>query len=180
MNAPQGDIRPEETRPDELRPSELRLGEIAVALPATNDASLYFIGRLRTPWKERRDCPRQGDYASGPLCRIEIDANWRAGLKGIGQHTHLQILYWMHLARRDLVEQSPRQNGQTLGTFALRSPIRPNPVSTSLVALVETHDDHLIVRGLDCVDGTPLIDIKPEKCPEAPMPKAIVQKALQI
>ena len=147
--------------------SELRPGEVAVSLPTPADASLYFIGRLRTPWNQRRDCPRQGDRDNGPLCRVEIDPHWRAGLKGIRQHSHLQILYWMHLARRDLVEQSPRSNGETAGTFALRSPVRPNPVSASLVSLVEVHNDHLIVRGLDCVDGTPLIDIKPEKCPEA-------------
>ncbi len=151
---------------------DVRPGEVAVAAPTRADACLQFIGRLRTPWKERRDCPRQGDHVNGPLCRVELDAPWRPGLKGVGQHGHLQILYWMHLARRDLVEQSPRHNGLTMGTFALRSPIRPNPVSASLVALIEVHDDHLVVRGLDCVDGTPLIDIKPEKCPEAPVPKA--------
>ena len=150
---------------------DIRPGEVAVDTPERADAALRFIGRLRTPWKERRDCPRQGDRDNGPLCRVEIDEPWRAALKGIGQHAHLQILYWMHLARRDLVEQSPRSNGETMGTFALRSPVRPNPVSASLVALVEVHADHLVVRGLDCVDGTPLIDIKPEKCPEAPTPK---------
>ena len=150
---------------------DIRPGEVAVDLPAQADASLYFIGRLRTPWKERRECPRQGDRDNGPLCRVELDARWRAALKGVGQHTHLQLLYWMSLARRDLVEQSPRHNGQTTGTFALRSPIRPNPIGASLVTLVEAHDDHLVVRGLDCVDGTPLVDIKPEKCPEAPTPK---------
>ncbi len=149
----------------------MRPGESAVDLPAAGDVSLYFVGRLRTPWKERRECPRQGDLVDGPLCRVEVDPRWRAALKGIGGHAHLQILYWMHLARRDLVEQSPRSNGETSGSFALRSPIRPNPVSSSLVSLVEAHEDHLIVRGLDCVDGTPLIDIKPEKCPEAPVPK---------
>lgn len=156
---------------------DIRPGEIAVALPDKADASLYFIGVLRTPWRERRDCPRQGDRVAGPLCRVELDATWRPALKGIRQHTHLQILYWMHLARRDLVEQSPRSNGATLGTFALRSPVRPNPVSASLVSLVEVHDDHLVVRGLDCIDGTPLIDIKPETCPEAPYPKQRAPKA---
>ncbi len=149
----------------------LRPGEVAVAPPDPFDAGLYFIGRLRTPWGSRRDCPRQGDRLAGPPCRVEVDARWRAGLKGIGRHTHLLILYFMHEARRDLVEQSPRHNGETLGTFSLRSPIRPNPVAASLVELLEVHADYLLVRGLDCLDGTPLIDIKPEKCPEAPNPK---------
>ena len=149
----------------------IRPGEVATELPAAFDAGLYFIGRLRTPWTSRRDCPRQGDREAGPLCRVEIDARWRRGLKDIGQHSHLLLLYFMHDARRDLVEQSPRWNGETMGTFSLRSPIRPNPVAASLVELLEVHADHLVVRGLDCLDGTPLVDVKPEKCPEAPRPK---------
>jgi tRNA-Thr(GGU) m(6)t(6)A37 methyltransferase TsaA len=151
--------------------SDIRPGEVAISLPATFDAGVYFIGKLRTPWTTRRACPRQGDRIAGPPCRVEVDERWRGGLKDIRRHTHLLILYFMHEARRDLVEQSPRSNGETLGTFSLRSPIRPNPVAASLVELLEVHDDHLVVRGLDCLDGTPLIDIKPEKCPEAPTPK---------
>jgi tRNA-Thr(GGU) m(6)t(6)A37 methyltransferase TsaA len=155
----------------EAAPSDIRPGEITVDLPGSFDTGIYFIGRLRTPWTTRRDCPRQGDRVSGPPCRVEIDARWRAGLKNIDRHSHLLLLYFMHEARRDLVEQSPRSNGETMGTFSLRSPIRPNPIAASLVELLEVHEDHLIVRGLDCLDGTPLIDIKPEKCPEAPRPK---------
>jgi tRNA (Thr-GGU) A37 N-methylase len=116
--------------------ADLRPGEIAVAMPEAFDAGLYFIGRVRTPWTTRRACPRQGDRLAGPLCRVEIDARWRAGLKGIARHSHLLILYFMHEARRDLVEQSPRSDGETLGTFSLRSPIRPNPVAASLVELM--------------------------------------------
>ncbi|PKP63675.1 MAG: tRNA (N6-threonylcarbamoyladenosine(37)-N6)-methyltransferase TrmO, partial [Alphaproteobacteria bacterium HGW-Alphaproteobacteria-8] len=69
--------------------------------------------------------------------------------------------------RRDLVRQSPRRDGATVGTFALRSPVRPNPIASSVVTLVAVEGDTLVVRGLDCVDGTPLIDIKPEACPHA-------------
>jgi tRNA (Thr-GGU) A37 N-methylase len=88
-------------------------------------------------------------------------------LAGSERHSHLQILYWMDRARRDLLLQMPRGAEAPAGTFGLRSPIRPNPVASSLVALVEARPDGLIVRGLDCLDGTPLIDIKPERCPGA-------------
>jgi tRNA-Thr(GGU) m(6)t(6)A37 methyltransferase TsaA len=151
--------------------ASLRAGEVTVTVPYQSDAGLIFIGRIRTPWKQSRDCPRQGDPDHGPVCRIELNEPWRAALKGLEAHSHAQILYWMHLARRDLVLQSPRSDGETTGTFAIRSPNRPNPVSSSLVAIVEVGADHVLVRGLDCVDGTPLIDIKPERCPEAPRPK---------
>ena len=66
-------------------------------------------------------------------------------------------------ARRDLVLQSPRNNGATRGTFALRSPMRPNPTGTSLVRLIGIEGATLLVRGLDCLDGTPLLDIKPDR-----------------
>jgi tRNA-Thr(GGU) m(6)t(6)A37 methyltransferase TsaA len=139
----------------------IRPGEIAIELPASFDASVYFIGRIRTPWQERKACPRQGDRENGPLCRIEVDAHWHQALAGIERYRELQILYWMSFARRDLVLQMPT-NGEPLGTFALRSPVRPNPIASSIVALAATEPGVLLVKGLDCMDGTPLIDIKPQ------------------
>jgi tRNA-Thr(GGU) m(6)t(6)A37 methyltransferase TsaA len=143
-----------------------RPGETSAPLPERQDAHLVFIGRLRTPFATRDDCPRQGDPETGPDCRVEIDPHWRAALAGIEAHSHLDLLYWMHQARRDLVTQTPR-GGEPLGTFALRSPVRPNPVALSRVRLLRVEDDALIVRGLDCLDGTPLIDIKPGRCQQS-------------
>src|SRR3546814_5842145 len=70
----------------------------------------------------------------------------------------------MHLARRDRVRQSPASDGRTRGTFTLRSPLRPNPIDASIVRLEGVEGTTLLVRGLDCVDGTPLLDVKPERC----------------
>lgn len=151
--------------------AELRAGEVAIAAPAPDDAGLTFIGTVHTPWHMRRDCPRQGDPDTGPVCRIDIAPVWREALAGLAANTHVQVLYWMHQARRDLVRQSPRSDGTTTGTFAIRSPNRPNPIATSTCALVAVGDDHVLVRGLDCLDGTPLLDLKPVRCPEAPRPK---------
>lgn len=148
-------------------PYAIRPGERAVPLPDRVDAHLVFIGRIRTPFKTRAECPRQGRQ-DGPLCRIEIDTPWREGLKGLEGFAQAEVLYWMHQARRDLVLQSPRHNGETMGTFALRSPVRPNPVSTSRVAIVAIGEGWVDVRGLDCLDGTPLIDLKPEHCAFSP------------
>ena len=61
-----------------------------------------------------------------------------------------------------MVLQTPLGTGRTTGTFALRSPVRPNPIASSIVRLVAINGTTLQVRGLDCIDGTPLIDIKPE------------------
>ena len=148
--------------------NNLRDGEVAMSLPSGFDAGLYFIGRIRTPWRERHECPRQGDLVAGPVCRLEVFAPWQAALESVSRHRFIDILYWMHQARRDLVLQTPRHAALTMGTFALRSPARPNPIALARVALVAVGETSVDVRGLDCLDGTPLLDIKPEHCPNAP------------
>jgi tRNA-Thr(GGU) m(6)t(6)A37 methyltransferase TsaA len=146
---------------------DLRPGEVTVALPQQFDGGIYFIGRIRTPWMKRSECPKQGDPDNGPVCRIEIDRRWQDALDGVERHQTFQILYWMDQARRDLVRQSPRSDGHTRGTFSLRSPVRPNPIASSVVRLVGREGSVLLVRGLDCLDGTPLIDVKPIVCDHA-------------
>lgn len=74
-----------------------RPGETEAPLPDRADARLVFIGRIRTPFATRDDCPRQGRQ-DGPLCRVEIDAYWHAALKGIEDFAELDLLYWMHEA----------------------------------------------------------------------------------
>ncbi len=139
---------------------------MSVEAPVRADAALVFIGRIATPWRRRADCPRQGDPADGPECRLHLDPLWTAALDGIEAPVRLQILYWMHEARRDLVRLAPRghDDSRPRGPFALRAPTRPNPIASSIVALVGMERGVapvLIVRGLDCLDGTPLLDIKP-------------------
>ncbi len=139
---------------------DIRTGEIAGSLPEATDAGIYFIGRIRTPWQTRADCPRRGS-PDGPICRIEIDTRWADALLGLADHPRIQVLYWMHQARRDLLVQVPRHSGKIAGTFALRSPVRPNPIASSMVDLAGIEGTTVLVRGLDCLDGTPLVDLKP-------------------
>ncbi|MFA8387928.1 MAG: tRNA (N6-threonylcarbamoyladenosine(37)-N6)-methyltransferase TrmO [Pelagibaca sp.] len=150
---------------DDIRPNET-----SVALSPPTDATLRFIGVIHTPWTDRDACPRQGSI-DGPDCRIVIDPIWHHALEGLDEYQGLEVLYWLDQSRRDLTRQSPRSDGRTFGTFALRSPVRPNPIGTSIVKLLRIEDGTLHVRGLDCVNGTPLIDIKPDRqgfLPKAP------------
>jgi tRNA-Thr(GGU) m(6)t(6)A37 methyltransferase TsaA len=140
--------------------TELRIGEVAVELPSRTDAGIFFIGTIHTPWRTRRDCPKRGSL-DGPMCSIVVDDRWRAALTDIDGYRRIQVLYWMHRARRDLVLQTPF-GSKTTGTFSLRSPIRFNPIASSIVELVGVQGSTLQVRGLDCVDGTPLLDLKPD------------------
>lgn len=145
-----------------VRLDEIRGGEQAVDVPGKTDAGVYFIGRIRTPWTDRLTCPRQG-RADGPTCRIELFEPWDIGLDSIAEFERLEVLYWLHESRRDLVLQSPRSDGVARGVFSLRTPVRPNPIGTSIVELAKVEGAVLLVRGLDCLDGTPLIDIKPDR-----------------
>jgi tRNA-Thr(GGU) m(6)t(6)A37 methyltransferase TsaA len=138
----------------------IREGESAVALPERFDASLYFIGRIRTPWHRRDDCPKNA-RESDAVCALVVDPRWTQALTGVESCTHLVVLYWMDRSRRDLVLQVPRHYGAPRGTFALRSPARPNPIAMSVVRLVRVDGNRLSVVGLDCLDDTPLLDIKP-------------------
>ncbi len=145
----------------------IRPGEVTVAAPPATDAGLVFIGRIHTPWSTRAECPRQGRQ-DGPVCRIEVFEPWVPALDGIAAFEQIEVLYWLHLSRRDLVRQSPQGDGTTRGAFALRTPVRPNPIGTQLVRLVAVEGATLLVRGLDCLDGTPLVDLKPDRCAFSP------------
>lgn len=146
--------------------ASLRPGETTVALPPAEDAQLRFIGRIRTPFTTRADCPRQGS-ADGPECRVELDPALEPALDGIDRSERIELLYWLDRSRRDLLTQSPRGSGELRGTFSLRSPNRPNPIGSSVVTLLRREGPVLVVRGLDCLDGTPLIDLKPARCDQA-------------
>ncbi|MGJ3262703.1 MAG: tRNA (N6-threonylcarbamoyladenosine(37)-N6)-methyltransferase TrmO [Salinarimonas sp.] len=142
-------------------PNGRRPGEVAVALPERADAEVYFIGRIRTPWTHRDACPKNPAAAADAPCTIELDPRWEAGLADLAASSHVIVLYWMDRAPRDLVVQRPRCHGAPRGVFALRSPARPNPIALSAVPLERIEGTRLHVRGLDCLDGTPLVDLKP-------------------
>jgi tRNA-Thr(GGU) m(6)t(6)A37 methyltransferase TsaA len=151
----------------------IREGEVAVPLPEKMDAGVYFIGRIRTPWTRREQCPKNA-RESDAECTIEVDPRFAAGLQGVEGCSHLLVLYWMDRARRDLVLQAPRHYGDLHGTFALRSPARPNPIAASVVKLLGVSRNTLSVVGIDCLDGTPLIDIKPYFASTDAVPDAVV------
>jgi tRNA-Thr(GGU) m(6)t(6)A37 methyltransferase TsaA len=151
----------------------LREGEVAVAPPEEFDASLYFIGRIRTPWQSREQCPKN-PRESDAICTVELDPRWTPALKGLETVTHVLLLYWMDRTRRDLVLQVPRHYGEQRGTFALRSPARPNPIAVAVARLVRIEANALYVVGIDCLDDTPLLDIKPYFASTDSVPEAVV------
>ena len=158
---------------------DIREGEIAVSLPDKFDAGVYFIGRIQTPWTRREQCPKNA-RGSDAECTITLDPRYAAALDGVAECTHLVVLYFMDRARRDLLVQVPRHGkraGERRGSFALRSPVRPNPIAMSVVRLVRVEGTRLTVVGLDCLDGTPLVDIKPYFASVDSVPDAVVGRS---
>ena len=150
-----------------------RVGEAAIVLPERTDAGVYFIGRIATPLSRREDCPKNS-RGSEAVCTVVRDPRYARGLEGLGGTSHLVLLYWMDRAPRDLILQTPRHRPEATGVFALRSPARPNPIALSVVELLAIEGPRLTVRGLDCLDGTPLIDIKPYFASTDSRPEAVV------
>ena len=152
-----------------------RPGEVAIRMPDAFDAQLHFIGRIRTPWKTPGECPKNSRERKDVVATVELDPHYAQGLEDIGLLSHLILLYWLHQSRRDLIIQAPSHAPEPRGVFALRSPVRPNPIGLAVVELLAVEGTRLTIRNIDCADGTPLIDIKPyfastDSVPEARRP----------
>jgi formylmethanofuran dehydrogenase subunit E len=120
--------------------------------------NLEPIGIIHSPYKNRRACPPQGREE---ICEIEIFEQYAEGLKDIDGFSHLILLYWLHSANGYSLLVNTPWDSELHGVFSTRSPDRPNPVGFSMVELIEINGNRLKVKGLDALEGTPLLDIKP-------------------
>jgi len=118
------------------------------------------IGIIRTPYKNKNEAPHQGCF-SKEICEIEIFREYEVGLKDIETCTYLIVLYWLDRAKRDTLIAIPPHDGKERGVFATRSPNRPNPIAFSVVELIERKGNVLRIRGIDALDKTPVVDLKP-------------------
>lgn len=121
---------------------------------------LFPMGVIHTPYKRREDIPRQGRL-SEEICQIEVYPGYKEGLKDIDQCTHLFILFWLHLGDRKRLLATPPHSKEEHGVFATRSPNRPNPIAIDIVRLLKVEGNRLTVKGMDALDGSVLLDIKP-------------------
>jgi tRNA-Thr(GGU) m(6)t(6)A37 methyltransferase TsaA len=135
------------------------------AIPKLSDdrseLSVRPIGWVRSPVTE------PVDEGWGPVeSRIVIEPDLRAGLRGLGEFSHLMVLTFMHRAsfdpRRHLVRR-PRGLAEMpeVGIFAQRVKDRPNPIGLACVPILAVEEEGVRVRGLDAIDGTPVLDLKP-------------------
>ncbi len=124
--------------------------------------SLTPIGRVRSPWTEPGQPPRQGPEAGAELV-IELDPAWAEGLSGLSPGRWLWVICHFHRAGPARTMIHPRQDPSRplTGVFNTRAPIRPCPLGLTLVRLVAVEGTRLTVRGLEAIDGTPVLDLKP-------------------
>jgi formylmethanofuran dehydrogenase subunit E len=123
-----------------------------------NQFRIKAIGIIHSPYKTVQDAPRQG---KDEIIQIEIDEAFAEGLKDIERFSHLHIFYFLHRSEGyTLTTTTPGDPGPH-GIFATRSPHRPTALGYAVVELLERKGNTLVVKGLDAIDGTPVIDIKP-------------------
>ncbi len=124
------------------------------------------IGTIHTPFASLADCPRNTrQIQPAPVCRVVVAPEFVPGLTSLDGFSHLILLYWLHQAGPASLTFKPPFDDQPRGIFATRAPRRPNPIGMAVVAF-DGFDGAgtLKVRNLDCLDGTPLLDIKPYLC----------------
>ena len=129
-------------------------------MTAPAEIKLKPIGIVHSPFRERGAVPR-GEELRESESQIGIYPEYAEGLKDVEGFSHLFIIYWMHQAPPAALLAKPRLDDKMRGLFATRAPHRPNPLGLSLVRLIKVEGNILKVKGLDAIDHTPVIDIKP-------------------
>lgn len=123
--------------------------------------SMSPIGIIHTPFQRVEGMPIQPAGAGDVTGTVEIRPEYEEGLDGLDGFSHIILLYAFHLSQGYQLTVKPFLDDETHGVFATRAPRRPNPIGLSVVRLVSVVGCTLNVRGVDMVDGTPVLDIKP-------------------
>jgi tRNA-Thr(GGU) m(6)t(6)A37 methyltransferase TsaA len=120
------------------------------------------IGHVASPLVDPASAPKQGDEGA-PDAWLELDPQYREGLRDLQAGNEVLVLTWLDRARRDLILVHPRDNtaSQLRGVFSTRSADRPNPIGLHRVQIIDIRATRIRVRNLEAVDGTPVLDLKP-------------------
>jgi tRNA-Thr(GGU) m(6)t(6)A37 methyltransferase TsaA len=126
------------------------------------DFTVHPIGRVESPLASAADAPRQGDEGA-PDAYLILDSDIQAGLNGITAGAEIIVLTWLHQADRGILTVHPRGdlNRPEQGVFSTRSASRPNPIGLHRVRVLGIDGLRLHVSGLEAIDGTPIVDVKP-------------------
>jgi tRNA-Thr(GGU) m(6)t(6)A37 methyltransferase TsaA len=137
--------------------------------------TLFPIGTVSSVYAKRSGTPRQPGLVESAESRIEIVPGLNQAIDSLDQFSHVWVLFMFHkntnISKRlkakhpfdglKLMVEPPKASGQKVGVLSCRTPHRPNPIGLSLCRVVRVEKGAIIVAGLDCLDGTPVVDIKP-------------------
>jgi len=162
--------------PDASRPGDSTLDfDPGQARP---DAGLVFIGRIAMASPASGPTPHNPTEARqrGAAAAVVLDTPYRPGLAGLTRYSHVFVLVWLDHSRRDIIAHQPRHLTEPRGVFALRSPLRPNPIGMSVarITAVDVTAGRVEVDALDFRDGTPVIDLKPYRPGIDAIPDALI------
>ena len=119
------------------------------------------IGFIRSPFDDVTGIPIQPSRAENVKGTIEISHEFAEGLSDLDGFSHIIVLYHLHKSKPYQLKIVPFLDTELRGVFATRAPSRPNPIGISVVRLLDIVDNVLFIEGVDIVDGTPVLDIKP-------------------
>jgi tRNA (adenine37-N6)-methyltransferase len=119
------------------------------------------IGIIHTPFEISEGMPIQSKGGSGIRGTIIVKDEYVAGLKDLDGFSHIYLIYWFHQSEGYALKTKPFLDDQPRGVFATRAPRRPNPIGLSVVKLIGIQGAEISIEGVDMLDQTPLLDIKP-------------------
>lgn len=119
------------------------------------------IGTIHSPFTSLEDMPIQPKGAKDIVGTIEIQQEYMEGLADLNGFSHIYLLYQFHKAARTALTVIPFMDTTPRGVFSTRSPLRPNHIGLSIVELTGVEKNLITVKGIDILDGTPLLDVKP-------------------
>lgn len=122
--------------------------------------TIRAIGMIHSPFTKKEKTPIQPSRSKA-IGKVEVFPQFVEGLQDIEGFSHLILLYMFHLSTEYKMLIRPYLDDIEHGVFATRYPNRPNPIGLSIVQLVSRYENYLEVKGIDVLDGTPLVDIKP-------------------
>jgi tRNA-Thr(GGU) m(6)t(6)A37 methyltransferase TsaA len=126
-----------------------------------NEICLRPIGQIHSPYKNTQDIPIQGVLNHNVTAWVELYDPFVEGLRDLGGFSHAYFIYYFHRSKREELVACPYIEDKPHGIFAIRSPHRPNHLGLTIVHLKNIEDNKITFTGVDMLDGTPLLDIKP-------------------
>ena len=123
--------------------------------------TMKALGTIYTPFENLEDMPIQPKGAAEVIGTIELEEQYTEGLADLQGFSHIYLLYEFHMAQRTALTVTPFMDTTPRGVFATRSPLRPNHIGISIVKLIGVEKNIVTVQGIDILNGSPLLDIKP-------------------